>query len=273
MLDNIGFGEISYSIMSSSLHGNVAFLDKKLISLKPGEKSFNQAVKRFFKEAFKGTEVEVLSTKDTINLDQIGKYLYTDVSNVKRVAVNILDDMIRVGKNKRHSKDLVINGIKKSHAGLDASNVWDYYDTKFVIDNSGIISGAEIVVRKSKNGKDYFYDINKIREVGYQDVNEFNPAYSLSTPLNDTTIPQDKSVVNSNIRKNDIKYSLNNYDKDAELNNNFWDEWINKAKEYGVIPKGENPTILFGIPHFLLTYIITSNINKCVSYTFLTFKH
>lgn len=41
-----------------------------------------------------------------------------------------------------------------------------------------------------------------------------------------------------------IKYSFSTYDNDTE----FWQEWLAKAKEYGVIPQGENPARDIDVP-------------------------
>jgi hypothetical protein len=204
----------SLSIKNSLLMGNVAFIDKKLIKQKNGE-SFNAAVRRFFNKHFKGMEVETLKDENSVTFDQIGKYLYPGKAiedyNTKRVAGNILDDIIRVSENKRHLPDLMINGQKKSHAGLDASGGWDYYDTKFAVDNSGIIWGGTVIARVSKNGKAYFYDLDKIKEVGYQDVNEFNPVkYSLSTSDNSISKNSEKSNTDNS------QYSIKNEDAENE---------------------------------------------------------
>lgn len=246
-VDNIGFGEVQahYSINRSDLLGNVAFVDKNLVDKLKGE-SLNKAIKRFFDTNLKGLEIEVISTNNKINLDQIGKYLHPGEIlpnyNIKQIAVNVLDDMIKIGENKRHSKDLMVNGIVKNHAGLDAKNGWDYYDTKFAIDNSGVIWGAEIIVRKSKNGKDYFYDINKIREIGYQDVNEFNPVKYSLTSLYNTTISQKDTGVNTNVRKNNKKDTEIRYSLESQR---ILDDLI---KKYGVIEAGEKPSREAKIP-------------------------
>ena len=55
-------------------------------------------------------------------------------------------------------------------------------------------------------------------------------------------------TVHSPIKQEDksvkIKYALGTND----VNVDFWEEWLNKAKEYGVIPKGENPARDIEVP-------------------------
>lgn len=199
--DNVGTtnSEVRYSIVHSDKLGDIAFLDKDLIKKNDNE-SYNQAIKNFFNDNFKNREIEILENKETVNLDQIGKYLHpgSKVENYKekQVASQILDDIIRIAKNKTHNEDLMVDGKKKEHSGLNADNGWDYYDTQFAIDESGIIYGGVIIVRKSKNGKNYFYDIDKIREVGYQDVKEFNPVKYGRTSLKDN-ITQLENIINN----------------------------------------------------------------------------
>ena len=211
--------EVRYSIIHSDKMGDIAFLDKELIKKNDNE-SYNQAIKNFFNDNFKNHEIEILENKETVNLDQIGKYLHpgSKVENYreKQVASQILDDIIRIAKNKTHSEDLMVEGKKKEHSGLNADNGWDYYDTQFAIDESGIIYGGVIIVRKSKNGKNYFYDIDKIREVGYQDVKEFNPVKYGRTSLKDN-ISQPGTIVNNNSMQNSEK---NTKTKQFSISNN-----------------------------------------------------
>ena len=74
-----------------------------------------------------------------------------------------------------------------------------------MIDDSGMVWTGRAVVRKAKNGKDYFYDLDRIREAGYQDVSELNPVSSLSaSPISNTTIAQNENGVNNSIRETGI---------------------------------------------------------------------
>ncbi|MBE7020893.1 MAG: M48 family metallopeptidase [Ruminococcaceae bacterium] len=200
---------IRYSIHNIKGFGNIVFLDKKLINAS-NFNSHKKAIKKFFVDNLKDKEITILESKDIVNIDQIGKYLYpgekVERYSEKLTAIEILSDIVKIGKNKKHSKDLIVDGKTKKHAGYDALNGWDYYETNFCLDNSGIVYGGTIVVRKSKNGKDYFYDLNNIREVGYQDELKNYPVKYGQTSLKDN-IPQKQSIVNTNSMQKDKKNS------------------------------------------------------------------
>ena len=201
---------IRYSIHNIKGFGDIVFLDKKLINAS----SFNshkEAIKKFFVDNLKDKEITILESKDVVNIDQIGKYLYpgekVERYSEKLTAIEILSDIVKIGRNKKHSKDLIVDGKIKNHAGYDASNGWDYYETQFCLDNTGIVYGGTVVVRKSKNGKDYFYDLNNIREVGYQDELKNYPVKYGQTSLEDN-IPHKKPIVNNNSMQDTKKYSI-----------------------------------------------------------------
>lgn len=189
---------------------NIAFLDGLKIDRQPGEKR-NEAIKRFFNNNFKNKEIEIIENQEKVTTDQIGKYLYPGEIrqnyDVKINSIPILDDIIKVATNKTHSADLLVNGQKKNHSGLDATNGWDYYDTLFAVDDSGVIWGGKVVVRDAKNGKSYFYDLDEIRVVGYQDVNEFNPVEYGQTTLTNNILPKNE-FDNTKLDGNNRQYSI-----------------------------------------------------------------
>lgn len=154
--------------------GPIAVLEEAIF-VKPGETQ-NQAIKRFFDENLKGREANIVSSGETAQFDQIGKYLYPGhkVKNmsVKKTAVAILKDMVSLGTDKRHMDDLLVDGHRKSHSGLNAENGWDYYTTRFAVDKSGTIWEGTLIIRKSINGKDYFYDLDNIKKTGRLDVDK-----------------------------------------------------------------------------------------------------
>ena len=186
--------DVKYLIKQSSEHGLIAVLDKKIVPL-DGETE-NQAIKRFFSENIKGKEAHIISSDEKAQFDQIGKYLYPGKPianmNVKKDATAILIDMVSVGTNKRHSEDLFINGKKKNHSGLDATNGWDYYGTKFIIDESGTVWSGLLIIRKSKNNRDYFYDLDLIKKAGHQDVSKLlNPVRAAAYDYSKTQMTDD----------------------------------------------------------------------------------
>lgn len=200
----------SYEELTSKPDIDIAFLDGLKIDRQPGEKR-NEAIKRFFNNNFKNKEIEIIENQEKVTTDQIGKYLYPGEIrqnyDVKINSIPILDDIIKVATNKTHSADLLVNGQKKNHSGLDATNGWDYYDTLFAVDDSGVIWGGKVVVRDAKNGKSYFYDLDEIRVVGYQDVNEFNPVEYGQTTLNNNILPKNE-FDNTKLDGNNRQYSI-----------------------------------------------------------------
>lgn len=220
-----GEGKVKYSIKVNEKIGKVAFLDGKSIPQEQGEK-LNHAIRRFFNENFKGHIITVFDNNDELSLDQIGKYLYArhkiEHNYEKRKIVAILDELIAIADNKSWSKNLLDkDGNVKKHAGLDCSNGFNYYDTKFAIDNSGIIWGGTIIARIDKNNDIYFYDLDNIREVGYMDVKNFNPTSSDTTSPIDNNISQPETIVNTN--------STQNSENDASSDEN--NSGIRKSKQ------------------------------------------
>lgn len=204
--DMVGAGsDEQFAIKESKTMGKVAFLDGKRIQRQKGE-SVNHAIRRYFNENFKNKVITVEESQDDVKLDQIGKYLYPGhdekIPKEKRPIASILDEIIEIGTDKQWSQNLFDeNGNVKNHAGLDCDGGFNYYDTKFAVDNSGVIYGGRVIARIDKNGRSYFYDIDKIREVGYQDENEFYPVISKTTSLEDS-LPQNAETVNSNDMQN-----------------------------------------------------------------------
>ena len=205
-------GQIKYSIMFNDKIGDVAFLDGKIIKQASGEK-IQHAIRRFFNKNFRGHIITITESEDNINLDQIGKYIYSrhkiEHNYEKRKVVPILNELIEIAKNKTWNKNLLDkNGNPKNHAGLDCSNGFNYYDTQFAVDDSGIIWGGTIIARIDKNKNIYFYDLDNIREVGYMDVKNFNPTSSNTTSLDDNSLTQELPDVNTNSTQKSQKNSV-----------------------------------------------------------------
>jgi len=229
-------GDAQFAIKESKTMGKVAFLDGKRIQRQKGE-SVNHAIRRYFNETFKNRIITVEESQDNVKLDQIGKYLYPGeaigLRDEKRAISSILDEIIEIGTDKQWSQNLLDeNGNVKNHAGLDCDGGFNYYDTKFAVDNSGVIYGGRVIARIDKNGRAYFYDIDKIREVGYQDENEFYPVRSLSTSLEDS-LPQNGETVNSN----DMQ-SFGDYADDFEYDEEYAQGVLDAARsEMEAIPE------------------------------------
>ncbi len=210
-------GNIKFSIMFNEKIGKVAFLDGKRIPRDKGEK-LNHAIRRFFDENFKGHQIIAEESNDNVVLDQIGKYLYSgeivDKYNEKRQIVSVLDELVEIAVNKQWRENLYDkNGNVKKHGGFDCSNGFNYYETQFAVDDSGVIWGGTVIARIDKNDNVYFYDLDNIREVGYQDVNSFNPVIKSSSTSPNNKIPQKKPVVKNNLMQkngNNAEISKNN---------------------------------------------------------------
>ena len=223
--------KVSYMIKESELHGKVAFVDGKNIPRQKGE-SIPHAIRTYFNKKFRGQEITVDSTQDNVIMDRIGKYLYpgdekTEYIPEKNRVASIIDEIIKISDNKTWNKNLLDkDGNVKNHGGLDCSGGFNYYDTKFAVDNSGVIYGGTVIVRIDKQGRLYFYDLDNIREAGYQDENEFYPVKEISpsfsfanenissakekTSLNEN-IPQNTPVVNGNNSGNSTNNTQNDF--------------------------------------------------------------
>lgn len=229
-------GYLKYSILNVNGFGNVVFLDEKMLKTK-NYKTYKDAIKHFFVNNLKNTEITLLENGDTVNFDQIGKFLHpgetVEKYKEKLTAIEILKDIVKIGKNKKHLDDLMVNGKVKKHSGYDAFNGWDYYDTYFCVDNSGVVYGGTIIVRKSKNGKDYFYDLDNIREAGYQDELKNYPVKYGQTSLKNN-IPYQVSIVNNNSMQDTKKYSIT---KPSESSNSQTVEKPEARKRAHLIPQ------------------------------------
>ncbi len=111
-----------FSIAYTADKTPIAVLDKAIIS-KPGETK-NQAIKRYFAENIRGKVANIVSSGEQAQFDQIKKYLYPGKGvremDAKREAVAILEDMVSIRTNKRHSADLLVDGKKKRVIGQKA---------------------------------------------------------------------------------------------------------------------------------------------------------
>lgn len=236
--------DVKYLIKQSSEHGLIAVLDKKIVPL-DGETE-NQAIKRFFSENIKGKEAHIISSDEKAQFDQIGKYLYPGKPianmNVKKDATAILIDMVSVGTNKRHSEDLFINGKKKNHSGLDATNGWDYYGTKFIIDESGTVWSGLLIIRKSKNNRDYFYDLDLIKKAGHQDVSK------LLNPVRAAAYDYSKTQMTDDVKRFSLKKPVEET-KNLLALHNLTEEKLKKSLQLGGFPMPSIAVTKADIPH------------------------
>ena len=199
--------------------GDIAYIDKDILDLKPGD-DVKQKVKEYFDINLKGLEIEVISNGNKIHLQQSKKYIDLIEQNKKKAkTVQILDDMIRIAKNHRFLPDINPNNSKK-HMQLSASRGFDYYNTQFMITNYSTgnkVYYGRLVIRKSADGKDYFYDLEQISKIDERTkfsinkkaraeahIQEPNPELEEASTLTTSNINEDKTYVNSN-----VKYSLN----------------------------------------------------------------
>lgn len=153
--------DVRFAIKTVNGIGKVAYIDEDLIQRKPGQ-SYTDAVKEYFDTYLSGMEIPVESSGDSVTIQQKKKF-FDKASQPKKQAVQILDDIISIGENKVHKENFEtdLQGNKKKHTGLSASRGWDYYDTNFEIGDR--IFSARVIVRKSGDGIDYFYDLDNIQ--------------------------------------------------------------------------------------------------------------
>lgn len=214
---------IKYALHNDKQLGKIAYIDKKLINPKSGQSNRDAAIE-FFETNLHGLDIVVQSSGETVKIQQHDKYYYGSKYNVdKKIKITqIIDDMLLIGKNKswKQNKTTDNQGNIKKHLGLSASRGWDYYDTQFMLENNKgtyDVYSAVIVVRKSGDGMDYLYEINKfnkIKEVQYL-VSKLNSRLvGNNTSSITNSISNSSSNVNTNERnmlksaKKPVKYSL-----------------------------------------------------------------
>ncbi|MFA7636847.1 MAG: hypothetical protein WCX81_03695, partial [Monoglobales bacterium] len=257
VLDNIGFGDkysISYNNDGSP---NVVLIEEDIFKGHGGEMP-HKVIRDYLRNNI-GKYATIIESGQKVYLGKDLPNEYTQFKSTRLLTPTVLEAKNQSSQNLSEMVEIATGRIwaknTKSKHAKDSKFGWYKYSTRFRVGNKDY--KADLLIRNDADGKKYIYDVINIKETvirrgeltPYQrTINNDRPDISGTNGFNNTTIPQDKSVVNSNIRKNDIKYSLNTYDEDAEQNNNFWDEWINKAKEYGVIPKGENPVRDVDVP-------------------------
>ena len=150
-------------------------------------------IKSYFDNNFKGIEI------NNIKMDQGRKYAYPGKSqknynDVKGPSVTIMNDILETLSNKKHQSDKLYNkdGTAKNHSGLDTTGGFNHYDAKIGIpDGTGNVAifTADAITRIDKNGNEYFYDLDKIKDTGQKVVdNKSKPITDSSVSFNDNTI-------------------------------------------------------------------------------------
>ena len=164
-----------HAIKDTEKYGKVAYIDEDVLERKPGQ-SLKEAAEEYFRKYLSGMEIEVESSGDTVKIKQSSKYF--DLADSKKLlAVQILDDIISVARDKRYSANHAFSeeGIRKKHSGLSAARGWDRYHTYYEIGDA--LYRGNLYVRKSGDGSDYFYDVGKSIEIGDATaLPELNPA-------------------------------------------------------------------------------------------------
>nr|MBR6100729.1 hypothetical protein [bacterium] len=187
--------DIKLSLMYSKDTGNVAVYDGVNFIVDPSKnESWN--VKKYFNDNFKGKEV------NGVIFDQARKYAYpgkkqANVKTVKNPSVTILDDILNSNYKMVHEPAKIINenGSIKNHSGLDMSGGINRYSVKIGIPNNNKVNiyDADFLTRIDKNGKEYFYDIDKIKEAAVRTVDKSK----LSAASVDNNISQSNENVKS----------------------------------------------------------------------------
>ncbi|MGN1473151.1 MAG: hypothetical protein ACI4WZ_03675 [Eubacteriales bacterium] len=197
-----------HAIKDTEKYGKVAYIDEDVLERKPGQ-SLKEAAEEYFRKYLSGMEIEVESSGDTVKIKQSKKYLFQADKN-KLLAVQILDDIISVARDKRYSANHALSeeGIQKKHSGFSAARGWDRYVTYYEIGDK--LYQGRLYIRKSGDGSDYFYDLNIIKEIGNVTAEqELNPAYAQNrnsaqeriTPPTDNSISQTSEKINTSEKK------------------------------------------------------------------------
>ncbi len=184
------------------------------------KENIQKNIKDYFNNNFKGLEINHITT------DQGRKYAYpgkrqNNYVEVKAPAVTIMNDIIETMTNKKHQPDVLYNkdGSNKKHSNLDTTGGFNHYDVKIGIpDNNGYINiyTADSITRIDKNGKEYFYDLDKIKDTGQKVVdNKSKPITDSSVSFNDNNITNSKENV-----KLPTKYSMQNSQNNTSLKQN-----------------------------------------------------
>ena len=231
--------ERTYGILREISKRRIADVDAEGRKLSPRIKEY------FSNTVFKDEKGELVplyhSTDDEFNTFEHGDFgfhlgtaeqaIFIGKKYIKEVYVNIANPLY-ISKDRMRWPGLVVasealsQGIitKKEYttiSKLDGFYGWDYNST----------------ANKSLR--------NLLKRKGYDGIiynNDFE-GEGISAIAFDSN--QIKYVSNKNPSASfDIRYALNTNDNDAE----FWEEWLNKAKEYGIIPKGENPMRDIDVP-------------------------
>ena len=193
--------------------GDIAQFDGIDFMLDKNE-SIPKNIKQYFKNNFEGLEI------NNVTLDQGHKYAYpgykqSNYNEVKAPSVTIIDDIIETMDNQRHEPDKKVTktGKKKKHSGLDTTGGFNHYDIKIGIpDNNGNVSiyEADSITRIDKNGKEYFYDLDKIKDTGQKVVDNKSKPLTDSSVSSNNSIPQTQEIVNSDTTNYSMQESENN---------------------------------------------------------------
>lgn len=199
-------GKRQFAIRSDLRFGKIAYIDENLIPRKKGQ-SLTDAVKEYFNTYLRGMEIPVESSGDTVTLQQTKKYL-DNASVLKKQAVQILDDIISIGENKKHTQNYPYSkeGELKKHLGLSATRGWDSYDTRFEIGET--IYSGRVLIRKSGDGTDYFYDLDKIKAISVsRRMGTESQTKARADAYSANSIPETSQNVNPSSKKTQKNFS------------------------------------------------------------------
>lgn len=101
---------------------------------------------------------------------------------------------------KKNNRKITKNGQIKKHAGLDTTGGFNHYNIKIGIpDNYGNVKiyNADSITRIDKNGKKYFYDLDKIKDTGQKVVDNKSKPITDSSVSFRNTIQQNTNNVNT----------------------------------------------------------------------------
>lgn len=235
VLDAIGFGDEyalseKWNSVYSLRHRNwYPDLSKAKLSI------LKQIIKKDIKTSRK-------SITDTAN------WIFTDVDDTTVFAIYSTEDVVdptllyeSKGEQAECERDILLNLLE------DFENVENTFRKSTYV---SWVSGSGWLRKSSSNidGDGTVGRGRSNRDVGVlQGQSKRKPSRAFENVIRNLIETQEADRRNSgNIEQGNrgIKYTLSTSNNDVE----FWEEWLNKAMEYGVIPKGENPARDIDVP-------------------------
>ncbi len=203
---------VMYSIQNYEGIGNIAQYDG-INYISDDNTSISKNIKKHFDDNFKNKQIGNVKT------DQGHKYAFPgrgqkNYNEVKAPAVTVLEDILNTMENPRHEDDRKVtkDGKIKKHSGLDTSGGFNHYDAKIGIpDGNGNVDiyKADAITRIDKNGREYFYDLDKIKDTGQKVVdNKSKPLTDGSVSSNNNIAQNEQNVKKINLPKTDNKGNM-----------------------------------------------------------------